>query len=206
MADVLGAFETLVATIEDHVGDLRLAAAEAAMDGDYTVAGDQLEQAEAAEKLVRQVNALQQEWEENLAGREGERAVKPSVATSVAPDLTHTTVLEASFGSRNARNWNDLLRQAHREAMERLGSFRAVKGVTRSNIVKGERTEGGYTYLPDVDISIQGVQSNRAWADSERLARELDVPIRVIAERRKKVGDSPAGERIELVWPRELCR
>jgi hypothetical protein len=201
MADVVSAFERLPAEIEDHVGDLQLAAAEAAMEGDYAGATDRLEQARAVEKLAGQVRALQQQWQKTVAEKEGARGDDRPGRRSVVPNLKHTQVLEASFGSRIARNWNDLLRQAHREAMQRLESFEAVEELTKSNIVKGKRTSAGYTYLPDVDFSIQGVYSNRAWADAEHLARELDVPMRVIAERRKRVGDSPEGERIELARP-----
>ncbi len=200
MADVERAFERLIAQIKDHISDLQLSAAEAAVEGDYPTATGQLEQAEAAEDYVRRVQVLRQEWQEAVAGSEPVQEHRQTRTPSVTPDLKFTRVLEASFGSRAADNWNDLLRQAHREAMARLGSFEAVRRASSSNIVKGKRTSGGYTYMPDVDISIQGVTANRAWEHAKRLARRMDVPIRALAIRKKAVADSHIGERIEIAW------
>jgi hypothetical protein len=105
------------------------------------------------------------------------------------PDLTSTKIVAAEFGNRKvlateftdgrAGSWNGLVKLAHRFAIERLKSFDALRSATQSNVVRGKRSDKGFHYMADLDMSIQYVQADRAWQNTLYLARKLGVPVMV---------------------------
>ena len=117
-------------------------------------------------------------------------------------DLRFTRVRSASFGNIEISRpkWSTLVRTAHQEARQRLGSFHSLKSVTITNIQEGKHEDYGYTYLPEADISVQGLAANLAWPSSLKLARHLKVPIRVVFEWHNKDGAAHPGERGVLEW------
>ncbi len=120
-----------------------------------------------------------------------------------APDnLTFTRVRSASFGNIEISRpkWNTLVRTAHQEARQRLGSFHSLASITITNIQEGKHEDYGYTYLPEADISVQGLAANLAWPSSLKLARHLKVPIRVVFEWHNKDGAAHPGKRGILEW------
>ena len=120
-----------------------------------------------------------------------------------APDnLTFTRVRSASFGNIEISRpkWNKLVRTAHQEARQRLGSFHSLASITITNIQEGKHEDYGYTYIPEADISVQGLAANLAWPSSLKLARHLKVPIRVVFEWHNKDGAAHPGKRSILEW------
>ena len=93
------------------------------------------------------------------------------------PDLSHTKILKAEFAGITASSWNDLVRVAHRYALGHFRSFEALRSCTQSNIDKGRRTDKGFHYVPDLDISIQNVKAGDCWANALHLARKLGVSV-----------------------------
>jgi len=116
------------------------------------------------------------------------------------PDLTHTRVLNAEFDGSPAKNWNDLVEVAHIRAGKQFKTYEALRGATKANIVRGEKTDSGFHHVPDIDISIQGIDADLAWRNVLHLARQLDVAVRVEFEWRTKPQAAHPGKRGSLEW------
>lgn len=129
-----------------------------------------------------------------------------SVEMTLDPDahenLTHTRLLSASIDGRpiHRPKWNGVLDHLHILARKRLGSFEAVRRVTGANIREGRFEENGYRFVPDADLSIQGVDANLAWDHSLRLARALEVAVQLRFEWRQKDAAAHPGQAASLKW------
>lgn len=97
------------------------------------------------------------------------------------PDLFHTRA-RGTLGPTLFSNWNDLVRVAHVAALTKAGSFENLRSLTAAQIAKGRRSDSGYKYLPEIDISIQGVDANHAWRYALSLAKYLQQPLRAHIE------------------------
>ncbi|MEO5914088.1 MAG: hypothetical protein ABIS50_07640 [Luteolibacter sp.] len=116
------------------------------------------------------------------------------------PDLLHTRV-EGSFGARHFRKWNELVRLAHVEAFAKAGSFEALRAATHSQIRRGNHDgDSGYSYIPEIDISVQGVDAKHAWTYALRLAQYVKVPLRVSIHWRNNEKAAFPGETGILEW------
>ncbi len=104
--------------------------------------------------------------------------------------LAFTRVLSAKVDGREIHRpkWNSIMNHLHLLASKRLGSFDAVKRASSVRLRQGRYEEEGFKYLPEADLSIQGVDSNSAWDHSLQIARELSIPIKVTFEWRNKKG------------------
>ena len=116
------------------------------------------------------------------------------------PGLTHTKVLSAIVDGRSAANWNDLVDQAHLAAMRRVNDANSLWTLSKSQTHKGRRTDRGYHYLEDIDMSIQAIDANYAWRNALHLARELGFSIRVEFMWREKPRAANPGMRGALEW------
>ncbi|HKW16737.1 MAG TPA: hypothetical protein VJO35_04435 [Terriglobales bacterium] len=121
-----------------------------------------------------------------------------------APDLRHTRVLFARFGSTQADGWNKLVHVAHVEAFLRLKSFDALKAATSSNMMKGrpgsEDTKKGYRYVPEIDVSIQNVDAAHALSNTLRLAKYLRVDLTIDFEWMDKPDAAHPGTQGRIEW------
>ncbi len=116
------------------------------------------------------------------------------------PDLMHTRC-QGTFGNAQFRKWNDLVRVAHTHAFKRAQSFETLKTVTHAQIRKGDHSgDSGYHFVPEVDISIQGVDANHAWLYAFRLAQYLKTPVRVAIEWRQNEKAAFPGEMGVIEW------
>jgi hypothetical protein len=129
----------------------------------------------------------------------------PGTALTLDPDrpddLRHTRVLHAVFCGESARNWNDLLQVAHRAAFRKAGSYDALRFMTTTNIIRGRKTDSGFVYLDDIDISIQNIEANRCWQTVLHLAKKLNGSVEVELEWRDKEGAAHPGRAAVLRWP-----
>jgi hypothetical protein len=121
-------------------------------------------------------------------------------------NLKHTRVISATVDGQplHRPKWNSLHEHLHRVAHGRVGSFEALVESSDANLRQGRFEENGYKYVPDLDLSIQGVDSNLAWNHSLLLARSMNVPITVTVEWRNKDGAAYPGEQGVLQWNPEL--
>ncbi|MFC1541271.1 T4SS efffector SepA family protein [Candidatus Latescibacterota bacterium] len=120
------------------------------------------------------------------------------------PNLTHTKIIEATFGDDDAYNWNDLVRIAHSIAKMKTGSFEELKRISTSRIINGYYTDRGYIYYKDIGMSIQSVNSNEAWKDTLNLAKKLNIHIKVIFQWLNNRGSSNPGIKGKFEWKPKL--
>jgi hypothetical protein len=99
-------------------------------------------------------------------------------------DLTHTRLTSAKFDNIHIQkvSWNNLAKYAIEMAYRKLGSFEALRVASRAHLRQGKYEKEGFFYLPDIDISVQGMDSNMSWDNSVRLAHTLGVPVEVVFE------------------------
>jgi hypothetical protein len=165
------------------------------------------------------VPSLIERWADYFEAKANNRNSAPAVAETPAaayeakrldplrpPDLFHTRA-RGTFGSAAFSNWNDLVRTAHIHAFAKAGSFEELRKVTHAQIRKGSHSDSGYHALPDIGISVQGVDANHAWTYSLQLAKYLGTPIRAFIEWRHNEKAAYPGEQGILEWnPRENQR
>ncbi len=116
-------------------------------------------------------------------------------------DLRHTRVLGAQVGNTEIRtpNWSKLVDTIHLLALRDI-SATSLAQVSLSNIKSGKHTGRGFHYLPEADVSVQGMQADKAWRDVLHLARHLNVAVEVMFEWRNNEGASYPGEQGKLSW------
>jgi hypothetical protein len=117
-------------------------------------------------------------------------------------DLTHTRVRSATIDGQelNRPKWKTVMDHFHVIGLQILGSFEALKQASGANLRKGRFEKDGYKYLPQADLSIQGVAAKLAWSHSLRLARAINVPVRLEIEWHDKPEAAHAGEIAFLEW------
>ena len=115
------------------------------------------------------------------------------------PSLFHTRV-RGEFGSTSFSNWNDLLRIAHVYASKKAGGFEELRKMTRAQIRKGAYSDKGYRFVPEIGVSIQGVDAGHAWEYALRLAIHLKVPVKAEIEWRHNDKAAHPGERGFMFW------
>jgi hypothetical protein len=116
------------------------------------------------------------------------------------PSLLHTRV-RGQFGAIPFSNWNDLVRIAHVQAFkEKAQCFDALRKVTRAQIKEGRYSSEGYHHVPEIGVSIQGVDADRAWEYALRLAIYLKTPLQAEVEWRHNDKAAHPGECAVISW------
>lgn len=116
------------------------------------------------------------------------------------PSLTHTKILSATIeGETIAKaNWNSLLDEMLRRAMKRVGSFEKLRQLCPVNMTKGRKEDEGYSYLSDIDLSVQGQDANAACRTVVTAAQSLGVALDIGFMWRPKEGAAHPGERARI--------
>ena len=135
---------------------------------------------------------------QQLTESENYRVLDPDAPSN----LRHTWLIRAVINSSEIHqpNWNRIVDAAHVLAFHMDLSVEALIKLTLSNVVKGENNTCGFHYLPEVNISIQGVDANHAWRNTLHIAKNLKVPVEVYFEWYNKEGAAYPGEKGKLVW------
>lgn len=117
-------------------------------------------------------------------------------------NLAHTRVLSAMVDGQEIYRpkWNGLMENVHILARKRLGSFDAVCRASSARLREGRYEEEGFKYLPEAELSIQGVDANLSWDHSLKLARAVGVSVQAIFVWRDKEGAALPGKRGILEW------
>lgn len=116
------------------------------------------------------------------------------------PDLRFTKVLDANFGGVKVKNWNGLLKEALIQAWRHTPDFDKLRRLTMANIVQGGRFDSGYDYIPEIDISVQGIDASSAWKLSKEIAQKINVSLKVDFMWRNRKGAAHPGENGQLSW------
>ncbi len=117
-------------------------------------------------------------------------------------DLTHTRLLSATINSTELHraDWNSLARDMHVMARKQVGSFEALRKVTSANLRSGRFEENGYRYLPEAEFSIQGADANNSCESAFRLAKAMNIPLRVVFEWREREDAAHPGRTGVIEW------
>jgi len=116
------------------------------------------------------------------------------------PSLLHTRC-RGTFGTVPFKKWNDLVRIAHVQAFRKAGDLESLFPITHAQLRAGDQSgDSGFHFVPEIGLSIQGVDANKAWEYSLRLAQYLKVPVSVRVEWRHKEGAAFPGETALLEW------
>lgn len=133
-----------------------------------------------------------------FAKDENVRVLNPDAPGS----LRHTKVLNARVDEGEIRlpNWSKLVDRLHTVAMQRGTSVADLNKISTSHIKAGEHTDSGFHYLPEVDVSVQGMQADKSWRDVLHLAKHMNIAVEVTFEWRSKEGASYPGEKGRISW------
>ena len=116
------------------------------------------------------------------------------------PNLTHTKVLDASLdGERVARpRWNLLLSRVLIRAMSRASGIDELRRFCPANMLQGRKEDEGYRYLPEIDISVQGMAANEACRALVTAAQSVGIELDVVFMWRPREGATHPGEQARL--------
>jgi len=156
------------------------------------------------ESLVARL--IDDEFKRHKTASVGQTTVDRNQPLRLDPDkhesLKHARLLSAKVDGHTLHRpkWNGLLEYLHVLALKRLGSFDALQKISGARIKKGRFEENGFHYIPEADISLQGLDANLAWTHSLGLARHLRLPVEVKFEWREKEGAANPGRVAMLQW------
>lgn len=101
---------------------------------------------------------------------------------SAPPSLKHSKVLRAVVNGKEVAkpNWTTI-RQSVVEIgfLEEGRDLRWLQRVCPVNAVPGVKDDEGYTYYPDLGVSIQGQSAPNAWGATVSAATALGLPVKV---------------------------
>jgi hypothetical protein len=119
------------------------------------------------------------------------------------PSLKHTRLLEVAFDGVPIEHpsWNDLAKHAHIVGRKRLGSFEALRAATHANIRNGQYDGPGFVYLKDADVSVQGMDADKAWDSAQGIAKAINARLSAVVLWRDKLGAANPGQTMRLEWP-----
>jgi hypothetical protein len=118
------------------------------------------------------------------------------------PPLTHTKLRSASIAGKqiDRPSWNELVRAALELAFARAGSFEELRRLTDARIVKGIKTDEGYSPLGSLGFSVQGVDAQDAFRIVYGIVRKLAEPVEVFFEWRDKENAAHPGDTGTIAW------
>ena len=99
-----------------------------------------------------------------------------------------------------SRNWNSITHAMHKAAIENGKTRDWLLSNTMSRASGAELNTGGFVYLPEAGISVQGMDANTAWRNALHLVQALQMPIEVTFVWHNKDGAAHPGNRGKLFW------
>ena len=93
------------------------------------------------------------------------------------PDLRHTSFMEGHLGNKPAASWNELLDAGIRAAIDRGEPVSEIRRRSGANMEEGRRSDRGFHQISGTRVSVQRVQSDRAWVIALKIAQWMRLPI-----------------------------
>lgn len=117
------------------------------------------------------------------------------------PNLTFTKLVSAKLdGTMLVKpNWAGLLHWAIRKAKQHAKNDNDLRRLITVNFVPGQKEGDGFKYLEDVDLSIQGQDTNAAWRGIHHIAQQLKLGVDVAFIWRHKPNAAHPGETGRLI-------
>jgi hypothetical protein len=151
------------------------------------------------ERLADHYEATTESLGENLKPRNSASDLK-SFNPLNPPDFFHSKI-EGTLGDLYFRKWNELVRLAHVLGFKKAGSFDALRKATQSQIRNGDHDGvSGFHFIPEIGISVQGVDARHAWTYALRLAQFSGVPIHATVTWRNNEKAAFPGESGTIEW------
>jgi len=94
------------------------------------------------------------------------------------PDLARTSI-RASFAGPKTSSWSGLVRLGVGFALNQGRPFSELCDILESRLIEGSHKKSGFTPVPGTNVSVQGMDANKAWRDALRLAQTLNCPLEV---------------------------
>jgi len=147
--------------------------------------------------ILRGLDALEQQTGQPIPDTSADGSPEREIDARALPRLTHTKLLDAAIdGERLTKpNWNSLLDEMLRRAMQRVGSFDELQRICPVNMVKGRKEDEGYGHLPEIDVSVQGQDANGACRAVVTAAQALGMSLDIGFLWRHKESAAHPGER-----------
>jgi hypothetical protein len=111
------------------------------------------------------------------------------------PNLTHTKLTNAIVGDKTLRHpsWNSMLDEVVAIA-RKTRDFASLQALIPINIFEGDRSDQGYHFLREANLSVQGQSANDAWRGVAILAQEIGCSVQASFHWRQKKGALKPGE------------
>jgi len=129
--------------------------------------------------------------------------IDPEDTDNLSDDLSYVKFIQGEVGNENITGyWKDLLGFLIDKAITEQGmELRKLRRLIQVNIVEGKKTDTGYKYLSDADVSFQGKSASDTWEESLKILKELNESAKVEFQWRPKEEASYPGERGIIKWP-----
>lgn len=150
--------------------------------------------------VIRALDALDRITDRPAPSTTPSSMLERTIDSRVLPNLTHTKVLEASISGIpiSKPNWNSILDEMLHRAMKSAGTFKKLQTICPVNMAKGRKVDEGYSYLPDIDVSVQGQDANAACRAIVTAAQGIGVSLDIVFMWRHKNAAAHPGERARL--------
>jgi hypothetical protein len=104
-------------------------------------------------------------------------------STVAPPDLSHTKVLDAKINDRVMLkpNWNSLMDRVIKAAVQKFDAG-TLDELVLAKHVTGEKTNQGYRYFAEGNISVQGQDATGAWKTTSNLLKALGHSVEITFE------------------------
>jgi hypothetical protein len=87
--------------------------------------------------------------------------------------------VDGSFLAPSETYWNNILFAVMRVAAKRGAATNQITQKLLANYIGGQKEEGGYKHIPEVGISVQGMDANGAWKATSFLANAFGIKVHV---------------------------
>jgi hypothetical protein len=115
-------------------------------------------------------------------------------------DLRFTKIIEGRIGYENATGWSDLVKAGLRIAFAKGFQFADLKARLSVNMKTERYEQEGYSYHPELKLSIQGFEARKAAENLYRLASLLNEELYIRLYWRDKEGAAHPGEEGIIHW------
>lgn len=107
------------------------------------------------------------------------RAFNPDAPPSLSFTTLRSVVFEGTRHVPSETYWNSILMAAVRAAAKKGLSPKQISDLIIVNHVEGEKQDGGYKFVAEAGVSVQGQDANAAWKAAYHLASALGLSIEV---------------------------
>lgn len=107
------------------------------------------------------------------------RAFNPGSPPSLSFTTVRSVVIEGKRCMPNEAYWNTILINMIKLAASRGLSPEKINDLIIVNSVVGKKDDGGYKYVPEAGVSVQGQDANSAWKAAFYVASEIKASVNV---------------------------